>query len=140
MIGLLMQAGRKLRTRHADDQVDPSCFPLAKQLMRHDAMRLSDLAAKVELDASTVSRQIKQLETLGVVERAPDPADGRASLVKLSDAGRTQMLDAFRRRFDRIKAVLAPWSERDRAQLQQLLIRLASDLRDANDHDESRSH
>lgn len=134
-----MQAGRKLRTRHAEDQVDPSCFPLAKQLMHHDAMRVSDLAAKVELDASTVSRQIKHLEAVGVVERASDPEDGRASLVKLSDAGRAQMQDAFRRRFERIRAVLVPWSERDRAQLQHLLIRLAGDLRDANDLDETRS-
>ena len=67
VIGLVMQAGRRRRTRHPEDQVDPSTFPLATQLMCHDCMRLSDLAAAVELDASTVSRQIKQLE------------DGRAS-------------------------------------------------------------
>ena len=79
VIGLLMQAGRKLRTRHPEDQVDPSTFPLAKALMCHREMRVSDLAAKVELDASTVSRQIKQLEDKGIVERTTDPADGRAS-------------------------------------------------------------
>src|SRR5690349_3009588 len=81
VIGLLMQAGRKLRTRHPADTVDPSTFPLAKALMCHEAMRVSDLAARIELDASTVSRQIKQLEDKGIVERTADPADGRASLV-----------------------------------------------------------
>jgi DNA-binding MarR family transcriptional regulator len=137
VIGLLMQAGRRLRTRHPEDQVDPSTFPLARQLMCHDAMRVSDLAAKVELDASTVSRQIKQLEDKGIVERTSDPADGRASLVRLSDEGHRTMQAAFHRRFQRIQQALEPWSEHDRDLLQKLLTRLASDLRDANDLQES---
>jgi DNA-binding MarR family transcriptional regulator len=137
VIGLLMQAGRKLRTRHPEDLVEPSCFPLAKHLMVHDALRISDLAAKVELDTSTVSRQVKMLEDRGVVERAHDPADGRASLVRLSDAGRTILKAAMQRRFERIKHVLEPWTERDRLELQRLLTRLAADLRDANEHEES---
>jgi DNA-binding MarR family transcriptional regulator len=133
VIMLLMQAGRRLRTRHPEDQFDPSTFPLAKQLMQHDAMRVSDLAAKVELDASTVSRQIKQLEDKGIIERAPDPADGRASLVRLTESGRECLQAAFRRRFERIKASLEPWSDEDRATLQRLLVRLAGDLAEAND-------
>ncbi|MDX6296914.1 MAG: hypothetical protein QOI51_771 [Nocardioidaceae bacterium] len=139
VIGLLMQAGRKLRTRHPEDQVDPSTFPLAKSLMCHREMRLSDLAASVELDASTVSRQIKQLEDKGIVERTSDPADGRASLVRLTTAGEEYMQAAFRRRFLRIKAALEPWSDDDLQHLRVLLNRLAGDLRNANDLDESRS-
>jgi len=139
VIALLMQAGRRLRTRHPEDQVDPSTFPLVKQLMCGDAMRVSDLAARIELDASTVSRQIKQLEDKGIVERTADPADGRASLVQISEDGRDVMRAAFKRRHDRIKTVLAPWSDRDRAQLQELLTRLAADLAEAMDHDETRS-
>jgi DNA-binding MarR family transcriptional regulator len=105
--------------------------------MWHDGMRLSDLAAKVGLDASTVSRQIKQLEDKGIVERTPDPADGRASLVRLTETGRQTMQAGFRRRFERIKTVLEPWSQRDRDLLRKLLTRLAADLRDANDLDEN---
>lgn len=135
VIGLLMQAGRRLRTRHPEDQVDPSTFPLAKQLMCTEAMRVSDLAANVGLDASTVSRQIKQLEDKGIVERTVDPADGRASLVRLTSQGRATMQAAFQRRFKRIQGVLEPWSAKDRAQLQQLLTRLAADLAAANDRD-----
>jgi DNA-binding MarR family transcriptional regulator len=139
VIGLLMQAGRRLRTRHPEDAVEPSCFPLAKHLMRNDAMRVSDLAAMVELDTSTVSRQIKTLEDKGIVERTGDPADGRASLVRLSGLGRTAMQAAFQRRFERIKTVLEPWSQRDRDELQLLLTRLAADLRKSHEHEESRS-
>src|SRR5690348_474024 len=117
VVHLLMQAGRRLRTRHPEDQVEPSCFPVAKQLF-HEAMRISDLAAKVELDSSTVSRQIKALEEAGLVERTTDPADGRASLVQLSEQGRVIMQAAFQRRFRRIEGVLESWSDRDRTDLQ----------------------
>jgi DNA-binding MarR family transcriptional regulator len=133
VIGLLMQAGRRFRTRHLEDQIDPSTFPLAKQLMHHDAMRISNLAVKVELDASTVSRSIKQLEDRGIVERTADPADGRASLVQLTPFGRECLQAAFGRRLERIRETLEPWSAEDRATLQQLLVRLARDLADASD-------
>jgi DNA-binding MarR family transcriptional regulator len=139
VIGLLMQAGRKLQTRHPADCVDPSVFPLAKILMCHQAMRVSDLAARIDLDASTVSRQIKQLEDKGIIERTADPADGRASLVRLTPQGEDEIQSAFQRRFLRIKAALDPWSDQDKAALTTLLNRLANDLRAANDLDESRS-
>lgn len=140
VVGLLMQAGRKLRTRHPEDQVDPSTFGLAKLLMCSDALRVSDIANSVGLDASTVSRQIKHLEDKKIVERAPDPADGRACLVRLTDFGASHMRAAFQRRFLRIKAAVDPWSDEDKALLTTLLNRLATDLRDANDLDESRSN
>lgn len=134
-----MQAGRRLRTRHPEDHVEPSCFPLAK-LLFHDELRVSDLAARVELDTSTVSRQIRMLEDRGLVERTADPADGRASIVRLTDQGRQTLRAALQRRFDRIRGVLEPWSQRDRSELQRLLTRLAADLRAANDNEETRSN
>jgi DNA-binding MarR family transcriptional regulator len=89
----------------------------------------------VEPAASTVSRQIKQLEDKKIVERTADPDDGRASLVRLTDEGREIVVAGFRRRFERIKDALAPWTDDDRATLQTLLTRLAADLRDAQDRD-----
>jgi DNA-binding MarR family transcriptional regulator len=132
---LLMQAGRRLRTRLADDLVEPTCFPLIKELMGTEAMRVSDVAASIGLDTSTVSRQIKQLEGAGILERTTDPADGRASLVRLTDTGRSTMRAAFERRFQRLRAVLQHWSDDDRAQLQSLLTRLAADLASANERE-----
>lgn len=139
VIGLLMQAGRKLRTRHPDDQLDPSTIPLLKTLLCSTGMRVSDLATCVELDVSTVSRSIKQLEDKGIVERTADPDDGRASLVRLTDAGSTQLEATFRRRFERIKAAFEPWNDADKERLRVLLVRLTDDLRATNDHDEIRT-
>jgi DNA-binding MarR family transcriptional regulator len=72
---------------------------------------------------------------LDLVERTPDPADGRASLVGLTVTGRATVQAAFERRFKRIQSVLGHWSDADRAQLQTLLTRLAADLASANDRD-----
>ena len=36
--------------------------------------RLSDVAATVELDLSTISRQIRDLVAAGLIARTPDPA------------------------------------------------------------------
>jgi DNA-binding MarR family transcriptional regulator len=135
VIMLVMEASRRFRSRDPEDQVDPSSFPHAKQLMCHDAMRVTDVATRLGLDASTVSRQIKHLEDKGLVERTPDPADGRASLVQISAAGQASMQAAFRRRYERIRAVLEPWTDDDRARLQELLTRLADDLAAASDRD-----
>lgn len=50
-------------------------------------VRLSDLAASVGTDISTVSRQVRNLKAAGLVERQPDPDDGRAAHLALSPAG-----------------------------------------------------
>lgn len=139
VVQLLMQAGRKLRVRHPADAVDPSSFPLVRALMCADGLRLSDLATSIELDASTVSRQIKQLEDKQIVERTPDPADGRASLIRLTEQGRAEMQATFTRRFERIQNAMSDWSDDDRDHLKILLTRLADDLRLASDNDDSRS-
>jgi DNA-binding MarR family transcriptional regulator len=45
------------------------------------------LAAQLQVDASTLSRTIDQLDQKGLVVRKPHPTDRRATLLKLSDRG-----------------------------------------------------
>lgn len=64
------------------------------QLVRIAALgpiRLSDLAADLGVELSTVSRQIAALEAKGYVLRSIDPDDRRAALIELSAAGRATM-------------------------------------------------
>jgi DNA-binding MarR family transcriptional regulator len=51
-------------------------------------LRMQDLAARVVLSRSRVSRIVTELETAALVERQPDPDDGRAWLATLTAAGR----------------------------------------------------
>ncbi len=91
-------------------------------------IRLSDLAAQVQLDVSTVSRHARALELAGYLERAVDPGDRRAVFLSLTTAGRKVLDDTFAARRASLDAVLTDWSEEDLRALQRLVARLAADL------------
>jgi DNA-binding MarR family transcriptional regulator len=49
--------------------------------------RLTDLAAEAGLTKQAVGEAVTELERLGYVQRVPDPQDGRAKIIKLTDRG-----------------------------------------------------
>jgi DNA-binding MarR family transcriptional regulator len=92
------------------------------------AMRLSDLATRLQLDLSTVSRHVRALEDAGYLERTPDKDDRRAMRISISDKG-SQVLDEGRAaQRETLEKALATWTERDRTTLERLLGRLADHL------------
>ena len=86
------------------------------------------LAACANLDASTVSRHVAQLHNAGLIERTPDPVDGRAQRVKLSDAGADRIETALRARRALLEKSLELWNPSDLDQLDRLLTRFAADV------------
>ena len=72
-----MTVGRLMRSRVDGDDLDPGSLWLLKTLACAP-LRVTELAASANLDASTVSRHVAHLDRSGLVERTPDPADGRA--------------------------------------------------------------
>ncbi|XXT25545.1 MarR family transcriptional regulator [Sorangium sp. So ce429] len=79
-------------------------------------------------DHTTVSRQVAELESLGLIERRPGPADRRIHEAVITDKGRqmTDALDAARQRL--AAPVLARWSEEDFSDLVRLMRRFVDDL------------
>lgn len=51
-------------------------------------LRMQDLAARVVLSRTRVSRLVSELERVGYLERVPDPDDGRATLARITPEGR----------------------------------------------------
>jgi DNA-binding MarR family transcriptional regulator len=100
-------------------------------LERDGDQRCSALALQVGVDVSVASRQLAVLERLGYVERRPDPQDGRASLLRLTDAGAAALTAARALRADWSLTALATWDESDARLLSDLLDRLVSDLETA---------
>lgn len=86
-------------------------------------------ANRVGLGLSTVSRQLKGLESAGLVVRSEDPVDRRAAGVRLSASGVEALgrLQDVRRRF--FAEVLADWRAEDRNRSAPLLERLARGVR-----------
>ncbi|MFD1814031.1 MarR family winged helix-turn-helix transcriptional regulator [Rhodococcus gannanensis] len=81
-------------------------------VLAHSApCRQNELAVSLCVSQSALSRQIADLVDAGLVARRPDPDDGRASLVELTDAGRRILADSKARRADNLRERLADWSQ-----------------------------
>jgi DNA-binding MarR family transcriptional regulator len=53
-----------------------------------DGTRVSELAARAQITKQSMAELVAHLERHGYVERVPDPADGRAKLVRATTRGR----------------------------------------------------
>jgi DNA-binding MarR family transcriptional regulator len=89
------------------------------------------LAQALHLDGSTVTRQIAPLERTGLIERRPDPADGRSSTIALTAEGRRVMGDVQGERRRCIEALVSRWDTGAQADLASALARLNSSLVDS---------
>ena len=114
--------------RAANPGLDKASVPLLATLEEHSDIRTSDVAAAVELDLSTVSRQLHQLEQLGLVTRRRDGEDGRASRISLTPAGRQSLAIVRDDRAATLDAVFRDWPDDEKRQLLTLLDRLLSSL------------
>jgi len=96
----------------AHPDVDPMAYPVLFTLSVQP-LRLSDLAERVYADVSTMSRQVTHLVGLGLVDRLPDPEDGRAHRLTLTDEGIQLLADLRASRETWIRGHLEGWSESD---------------------------
>ncbi|KAB2390442.1 MarR family winged helix-turn-helix transcriptional regulator [Actinomadura montaniterrae] len=94
------------------------------QRVAEDGSRITELAESAQVTKQTAGYLVDQLVRAGYLERAPDPTDARARLVRLTDKA-----ERLRPVADRAVAeVEARWAahlgERRMAQLQDILVRL----------------
>jgi DNA-binding MarR family transcriptional regulator len=80
-----------IRTDYPWETLPMAQVELLQVLGEHSPARISDVAARQRLAPSTVSGLIGQMISAGLVVREVDPADRRASVVTLTDAGREQL-------------------------------------------------
>ncbi|MFW3172261.1 MarR family winged helix-turn-helix transcriptional regulator [Geodermatophilus sp. CPCC 206100] len=127
----VVRTGRHLSVRAAgsiDGDLPSYGWALLVPLEREGEQRCSALAARAGVDVSVASRQLAALERSGFVARRPDPHDGRASLMHLTDAGADALAATRALRGEWTSTALADWAEDDARQLTELLERLAADL------------
>jgi DNA-binding MarR family transcriptional regulator len=117
--------GRRLKAKQPGDTIDHSAHIVLFALRCNGALRLSDLAGQLELDASTASRHVRSLEQLGLVRRSPDPDDGRAFRVELTEEGIEQWETSARRRMELLSAAMEGWSDEDVQTFERLMTRFA---------------
>ena len=74
-----------------DPSLPPAGFRLLRLIERCGPVQSSVAAESLAVDRSVISRQIRQLEELGLVETRTDPSDGRARFLVLTEEGARRM-------------------------------------------------
>jgi DNA-binding MarR family transcriptional regulator len=119
---------RRTQARDLEFSCGPTGMALLYLLRDSQQVRVSDLAARLDIDTSVASRQVSSLMSHGYVQKMSDPADGRSHLVRITPEG-GQVLRALRSRLlVRWREALRGWSEDELAQLTESLERLRVDL------------
>lgn len=114
--------------RSMGDAVDRATFSVLAVVRRAGSLRPTELAERVGLDGSTVSRHVSNLADRGLVERTRDPEDARAQRVALTEAGEAYLDRLWAERAAALDVALDHWSAADRGRLVALLQRLAEDI------------
>jgi DNA-binding MarR family transcriptional regulator len=133
-MALLQRGLERLARRSAIHRdLDRASYLAARTLEATGPISLKDLAARLGVDASTMTRQIATMEKAGLLHRYADADDGRVSLIELSPAGRRKMRSVQRARRERIHDLFAGWTKHEQLEFGQLLGRF-NDAVSATEH------
>lgn len=65
---------------------------ILSHLDQRGALAATDLAGLERISHQAVATAVRELEEMGLVSRSPDPADGRRTLVAVTEDGRRRLL------------------------------------------------
>jgi DNA-binding MarR family transcriptional regulator len=101
----IVRTSRRLRQEAAGavGELTPTSAAALATVERHGPLTPSELAAIERVKRPTATRTLRVLSEDGLVERTPDPEDGRSAVVSITAAGR----DRLRRLRGRKNAYLA---------------------------------
>lgn len=125
-VGVLMRRAKRamrIRGRMLHPDLPPGGYMLLAWVAEHGPVRASALVDGLGIDKGAVSRMVQAIVDLGLLERHPDPEDGRASLVSLTAEAREGLDRVARERRVRFNDRLADWSPDDIDRLSGMLSR-----------------
>lgn len=89
----IVRTARRLRQEAAGTEAEltPTAASALATVERHGPLTPSELAEIERVRRPTATRTLRVLVEAGLVERAPDPADGRSALVSVNANGRERL-------------------------------------------------
>ena len=109
-------------------ELPPLAFGILRYVFLHAPVRSADIVASFDLDKATVSRAIKALRDKGLIDTAPDPHDGRASILEPTELARRDFARYREETRAQYRGLLDDWSDDDLVDLARLLGRLMDAL------------
>ncbi|MBD2843904.1 MarR family transcriptional regulator [Paenibacillus sp. IB182496] len=119
-LAILLRRVTAMTTRRLGT-LDRAAYLLLHRIDAHGPEGVKRLAQAFGLDVSTVSRQAAALEASGLVRRIPDPDDGRAYGLGITDHGLAELQATRRARQARIAELLEGWTDEERTMFGELL-------------------
>ncbi|WP_058829649.1 MULTISPECIES: MarR family winged helix-turn-helix transcriptional regulator [Paenibacillus] len=108
-LNALISASHALNVRAAakfDSSLQPAAFHIVRWLYSYGPTNAATLAESTAMDRSSVSRLVKQLQSLGYLNREASQSDGRGIVLSLTEHGQQQLIDALKEKesvfFERI--------------------------------------
>jgi MarR family transcriptional regulator, organic hydroperoxide resistance regulator len=99
------RAFSRVLKRHGLGELNPAQGRIIYALWGSESLSQTELARRTKLDKSTLTLMLRRLEESGLVERAADPRDRRATLISATERNRAlsvayeaasrEMTDAF---------------------------------------------
>lgn len=87
---------RRLKESYDTEGLTPSQTSVLSRLDKEGDASASDLAAAERVRPQSIAATLAALDERGLIERRPDPSDGRRQVVSVSTAGRTFLADKRR--------------------------------------------
>ena len=108
--------------------LDRAAVALLRQIADSEPLRPGELAARLGVEASHVTRTVQQLQKAGYVTRVPDPDDRRAQRIELTDAGGEAIAKVRDAGVRGMQMALSDWSPEELRHLATLFHRMVDDF------------
>ena len=108
--------------------LDRAAVALLRQIAETEPLRPGELAHRLGVEASHVTRTAQQLERSGHVTRVPDPDDRRAQRIQLTEAGQQAIVRVRDAGVRGMQHALSGWKPEELRQLATLFHRMVDDF------------
>ncbi|HWJ67018.1 MAG TPA: MarR family transcriptional regulator [Nocardioides sp.] len=135
-VGVLIRRVRRVigeRARAVHPELLPASYLMLAYVRDHGPLRASAIGQVFDIDKGAISRQVQHLIDLGLLDRSPDPGDGRATLLTASDDAVRRLEDVAHARREQLADRLGDWSAEDLSGFAALLRRYNESLSEPGD-------
>ncbi len=123
-INALISASHALNVRAAarfDSSLQPAAFHIVRWLYSFGPTNAASLAESTAMDRSSVSRLVKQLQSLGYVNKEASPSDGRGVVLSLTELGQQKVVEALKEKEDVFYKRISDWEDDELRDFIQML-------------------
>jgi len=106
---------RHLRRGRTTTALDPTQFLALMLIADEEPIRIGEIAARMPCSQPTATTTVGSLEEAGLVRREPDPVDGRATAVVLTETGAATVEASGQQAADELSNLLRRLDGADRA-------------------------